>query len=336
MGSKPVGISASRGAAILGLSDYRTPVQAWLEIMEEMKPGFCAAHGYTTPERTESAPMRFGTAFEDQVITLAENVGAERVKITDREGFYTSPVFDKLTCHIDGIYPDGTLHEGKTTTEMAYRIKWGEEGTPRVPSDYQVQVQHQMICTGSSKALVSVLVFPFGQDDMEKAGWRIDGKSLTDDTDDTVIRDLSASRRTLWAEALSEMGFFHQYPVGAVPESQSAMIEAYRAFWHDHVLKEVPPPVRGYPDVCALFPSPVGTIIATDQVAFWAREYRDIGKEIGKSGSLSKRRDELKTLILDWARNQSEYHIDDDSQEKIVVLDGEGNKLCQYDGKTFR
>jgi predicted phage-related endonuclease len=36
----PINISASRGAAILGLSDYQTPVQVWLQIMESRDPGF--------------------------------------------------------------------------------------------------------------------------------------------------------------------------------------------------------------------------------------------------------------------------------------------------------
>lgn len=324
MGSKPVGLSASRGAAILGVSDYRTPVQAWLEVMEELKPGFCVANGYTLPERKETAPMRWGTAFEDSICRLAGN-------ISDREGYYFAKDEYYITCHIDGKYPDGTLHEGKTTTEMAYRIKWGEEGTDRIPSDYQAQVQHQMICTGAKSCVVSVLVFPFVQDKLEESGVSIDnekGLLCLNESKFLLINTVTS--------VLNALGFFHKYEVQADANVQKQMIEAYKNFWNNYIIKELPPPTDNYDDIRSLFPSPVGTLIASDDIAFWAREYKDIGKEIGKSGSLSKRRDELKTLILDWARKQKNYAIDDDSQEKIIILDGEGNKLCQYDGKTFR
>ena len=42
---KPItgSISGSRSATILGLNDYSTPVEAWLQIMEEREPGFIAA-----------------------------------------------------------------------------------------------------------------------------------------------------------------------------------------------------------------------------------------------------------------------------------------------------
>ena len=59
MGSIPVGISASRGAAILGLSQYKTPVAAWLELMESIEPGFCEQHGYKVPERADSCRYPF-------------------------------------------------------------------------------------------------------------------------------------------------------------------------------------------------------------------------------------------------------------------------------------
>ena len=87
MGSTPVGISASRGAAILGLSKYKSPLLAWLEIMEQKIPGFCNNNGYMKPERIDpwleplnpkSASLRWGLGFEDAINNLVGGV-------TDRE-----------------------------------------------------------------------------------------------------------------------------------------------------------------------------------------------------------------------------------------------------------
>lgn len=333
MGSKTIGLSASQGAAILGLSDYRTPVEVWLNLMESRQPGFCETHGYKAPERVENAPMRWGTAFEDAVCQLlAEQHGC----ITDREGFYTHPDAEYITCHIDGRYHDGTLHEGKTTSDMAYRIKWGEPGTNHIPSDYQAQVQHQMMCTGEKLCTVSVLVFPTTPDQYEKLGWRIDCVGDEDPVARSTLKALTAEDRHRWATVLSEMGYFHHYPVEADEVLQAKMLERYKAFWNDHVLAEAPPDARTYDDIKYLFPAPVGTIIATEQIADWAREYKEIGKEISSSGSLGKRRDQLKVEILNWVRSQPDYTPDDESQEKVVVRDAQGNKVCQFDGKTFR
>ena len=68
----PVNISASRGASILGLSKWKTPVQSWLEIMEARQPGFCEKHKYKYPEFEETAVLRWGKAFESAIIELAE------------------------------------------------------------------------------------------------------------------------------------------------------------------------------------------------------------------------------------------------------------------------
>ena len=46
MGSLPIGISGSRAAAIIGLSQYDTPLSIWQTIMESRNPGFNAERGY--------------------------------------------------------------------------------------------------------------------------------------------------------------------------------------------------------------------------------------------------------------------------------------------------
>lgn len=343
MGSQPRGISASRGAAVLGLSDWATPLEVWQLILEERQPGYNAAHGYTLPEFKEGAPLRWGLAFEDAVVALSEEARGGGVTIGAREQFYSRDLTASdnpegpLTCHIDGLYNLGhfILHEGKTTTAFAFREKWGEPGTDRIPQVYQVQVQHQMMCTGASEVIVSVLVFPEMPDEWEKMGWSVVGPEP--DHERYWLRRPSGTLMipSAWAVPLAEMGYFHQYRVKANPEAQTAMLASYRDFWEHNVLGEVPPDPRDYEDVRRLFPAPKGTIVCDDILVGWLREYKDIRDELGGKGMLSRRADELKVLILERAR-ATDATIDDESREKTILRDQAGAKLGQYDGKTFR
>ena len=352
MGSKPRGISASRGAAVLGLSEYMTPLEVWQEIMEEREPGFNEKHGYIPPEKPDSAAMRWGTAFEGAIIELAER---ERgAKITDREKqccFSPEKLsyqkdFDDLhylTCHVDGIYrcdkPPHTLHEGKTTSAIAYREKWGEAGTDHIPRSYQVQVQHQMLCANAEEDVVSVLVFPETPDKWEAMGWKVTKNHYSDEKNPMYCIDKYKENEILttrypnqWAFALYDMGYFHQYPVKANPAAQKVMVEKYRGFWHEHVLAGKPPEPRNYEDIKRLFTEPVGTIVCDAAMTAWWREYDAIRKEIGASGNAKKRQDKLRLRILERARKMNPV-MDDESQEKVIFRDSEGNKLGQYSAK---
>jgi len=333
MGSLPVGLSASRGAAILGLSEWSTPLEVWQKIMEAREPGFNEKNGYSLPEFKEGAPLRWGLAFEDAVIRLSEE--AHGLDIVYREKLFTALNHDYITCHIDGWYGGSVsspLHEGKTTSSFIYRKKWGEPGTDKIPRNYQVQVQHQMLCTGADETIVSVLIFPKMVDEWEKEGIQVknnDAGGWFLHTENNIIS------LNDWARVLSEMGFFHQYPIKRNQELIDLMIEKYKAFWNDHILPGQPPEPQNYDDIKRLTPEPVGTIIATEQLERWAREYREIGEELGSKGSLKKRRDQLKVLILDWMRKQDSV-MDEASRDKTLLMDSRGHKLISYNGRVFR
>lgn len=250
MGATPRGISASRGAAVLGLSEYQTVFEVFQRICEEREPGFNAKRGWTLPPEPDSAAIRFGTAFEDAVVELAER---ERgCKITDREKLYSYWKDENyITCHIDGNFENTfTLHEGKTTNAITYRNEWGTPGTDHIPRAYQVQVQHQMLCTGASEAIVSVLVFPEAPEHFEKLGWRItggDGDPLIDFWLDNPEKKIFGVALEVWAFTLYDMGYFHQYPVKANPEVQEYITLIYRDFWERFVLPGVPPEIGTVP-----------------------------------------------------------------------------------------
>jgi len=317
MGSQPAGISASRGAAVLGLSKYSTPVEAWIQIMEQRSPGFCARHGYPPPEPADSMAIHWGHALEEPIIRLAE--GNALGEISDREKFYTTDhAVAPLTCHIDGMYSDGTIHEGKTANERAYRAEWGDPGTDRIPEAYQVQVQHQMMLTGATRAIVSVLVLPRSQDEMGDP--RAKGDAFPGEL----------------AFALAEIGYFHQYIINADPNLHRIMTAAYDRFRQVYIIGEIPPEPRDIPDLKRLLVHPVGTVIADEQVERWSQELRAIRDELKRVGD---REAELKTEILRYMRDCSMadgIDIDADSTEKLVLKSRDGYNLHSYTDKGGR
>jgi len=330
MGANPVNISASRGSAILGLSKYKSPFVAWLELMEFRIPGFCKVHGYKIPEKKDPwaepldpklAPLRWGLAFENSICSLVGN-------ITNREKAYQHPEHNFITCHIDGLKNvDGTinLQENKTAFDMAFKMGWGEPETDMIPLNYQVQVQHQMACTGIENTDVNVLVFPTAPADWEKQGFRINKYS------DSIWKN-GAGYITLfaWAEMLKELGYFHKYHVTSSKSAQKEIIDRYLAFWNDCVLRDNEPPVNGYDDIKWLIPSPEGEIEADERITELWSELVDIENE-ADAGKLR-----VKTIKNEIAKYiQTTVPKDSAKKGRISVYAG-SRKLASWNGKQFR
>lgn len=349
-------ISASRGAAILGLNKFQTPFDVCQDLMEELNPGFNERRGYVYEPFTGNASTRWGHAFEDAIIELAEEKAGK--KIIAREQVFTHNYSSKryiqgghwilsplsLSCHIDGLYDDWcsnpwTLHEGKTTTEQSFRRSWGEPGTARVPRPYQVQCQHQMICTGAEEVILSVLVFPKSPEEWEGMGW------LTSPPDDMTGagwwvckppgEGFDIGIPEIWAKTLAQMGFFHQYRIPANREAQEALKKHYANFCGNYVIPGNPPPAESFNDIKRMFPEPVGEIIATPEIEELIAEYKSITKETGASSPAAKRKKDLKIAITEYMMKSPAY-VPDESQEKAVLLSGDGKRLASYNGKVFR
>lgn len=333
MGSIPTGISGSRGAAVIGLSKYQTPLDVWLQIMEDRTPGFCKENKFELPEFQMSDAMRYGLAFENEVIKIAEKKG--KARIVNREMLarcdnfklnFDAPEKDYsfITCHIDGRY-DGTpiLHEGKTTNALTFGDSWGEPLTDKIPSHYQIQVQHQMMCTGCTQCIVSVLVFPKRVDEFE------------DFYTEQFVFDFAHEPDFIsqWSKSLDEMGYYHQYLINQNTELQEMILNRYVDFWEKNILKSIPPEPVNFLDIKKLVPDPKGTIVANDKMWRLAKEYKDITNEVS---SANKRKAQLKTLILKFMSEQAEAPIDEDTVEKWILKSPDGKKLASYNGKIFR
>ena len=334
----PINISASRGAAILGLSQYQTPVSVWLNIMESRQPGFCAEHNYELPVFDDSAALRWGRSFEYAVTELAEM--KQNNKIINREKLSHANL-EYITCHQDGQYEQGErdpwekiLHEGKTTSAFYFRDHFGEPGTDQVPMEYQIQCQHQMICTGAEEVILSVLIFPRRVEELEEIGWEV----WQDTNKNFMLRNNISNDVALtvdWAVILNQLGYFHQFHIHALPELQNLMLIHYRDFWENHVLTGIPPEPKTYDDIKALCPVAAGTIIGDEEIERFAAEYKNITSEIGTSGPLYKRKEQIRVEILKRMRN-ADKTMDEDSEKKWVLRSRDGKKLFQYDGKVFR
>ena len=312
----PVGIGASRGAAVLGLSKFKSPLAAWLEIMEARKPGFCEANGYELPRAGDEwgepldpkmAPIRWGHAFETAICDM---VGG----ITDREQFLVHPDHDFITCHLDGL-KDDRVQENKTAFDMAFKMGWGKPGSAEIPDGYQIQVQHQMLLAGVDRADVNVLVFPKSPAQWEAEGYRVGpyGRAVQKDNDLFVTFG--------WAVALKKLGFFHQFHVEANQMLQKEIVDRYLAFWVDNVVREMPPPIEGYSDIKWLFPSPEGEIEASTEIAELWSELIDGEDEIA---SIQARNSEIKGQFVRFA---------EEAKRKRGIKNGnEKGKLNIYHG----
>jgi len=299
------------------MSPYKSRVEIWAELCEQQRPGFAKERGIALPPDPDNASIRWGLAFENEIIALASAEAGET--IADLETLVTMKTESAaiLTAHLDGIFQaTRRIHEGKTTVIWTFNERWGDPGSNQLPREYQVQVQHQMLVAGLTRAVVSVLCWPVRPEQWEESGI----------TADKVPADS-------WAETLYLMGFFHQFEVEADPDLQALMIESYDEFWNRHVLPEIAPPPKSKGDLAILFPEPKGTAIADEKIERAAAEYAQINKEIG---IMKKRKDELAAAIVGWCKPRSALAIDKDSKRKLIVRDKTGIKLGQYDGNSFR
>lgn len=175
-------IGSSDAAAILGLSNFRTPYDVYLaktsETREEMDP----AKRKFLERRKRWEPV--------VVQMLREELEAEIVSINRR---YIDREHDYFAAEVDAEALDsGEIMnvEIKTVHPRAFgeRYGWGEAGSGDIPVDYEAQVQFALGVTGRSQAIVAAMV---GLDDM--VFYRIE-------RDDETIATLRAACSKFWTE----------------------------------------------------------------------------------------------------------------------------------------
>lgn len=123
------GIGGSEAAAVLGLSEWATPLDVYLR-----KKGLA-------PPSVDTPATLWGRLLEPVVRQhYAERTG---YVVTQPTAMLRHPKYGFVIAHPDGLVPDARRgYEGKTArTDHG----WGPSGTDEIPQDYLLQVQHYMI-----------------------------------------------------------------------------------------------------------------------------------------------------------------------------------------------
>lgn len=317
MGSTPISLSASRGAAVAGLNPYQSRFDIWLVMMEQIEPGFCEKNNYQTPEPFDTAATQRGNAFEDGIIEWCEKkAGCE---IMAREELFThEESWGDMTCHTDGVYNTGKMvqsalkiHEAKTVNARYFGTYHWQKPTEELPAGrfpkyYEVQVQHQQICTGINHTILTALVTPF-------------------DDATTVIPD-EPIKRSIWVNTLAEMGFMYQFHREEKPAARAALLEIYREFMTVNIAKAIPPEPMTETDYKWLHWN-FGEIEADKAIVNACAERKSLKKEMKEADERVKAlTDQIKRFIAD--NHADAFKPDTESNGMVILKDGK--KIASY------
>lgn len=145
-------IGATDGAAIIGVSPWRTAVDVYLEVTGEKQP----------EDLDGQESIIIGRLLEDDVAQLYEQETGRA--LIPSIGTHRHPVHEFIACHPDyRVSDDVGLVECKTTGISApqsrdARLEWGAEGSDQVPRQYLVQCHHQMLVTGARWVDLAALI----------------------------------------------------------------------------------------------------------------------------------------------------------------------------------
>jgi putative phage-type endonuclease len=139
------GIGGSDVGAIIGISQYSTPLDIYLD-----------KTGQTPLESEENAAMYWGNQLEEIVAKeFAKRTGRT---VQRRNSPFVHPQYDFLRANIDRyIVGEKAVLECKTAGEYS-KSDWGPAGSDEVPLYYLCQVMHYMTVTRYLKAYIAVLI----------------------------------------------------------------------------------------------------------------------------------------------------------------------------------
>ena len=139
-----LGIGGSDIGIILGLSNYKTPYQLYLEKIGEIDSVY------------EETPLQY---WGHQLEPVIRNEFAKRnnVSVEIPESF-VHPFYDFLRGNLDGFIPSlNAVLEVKCSNQfMAH--EWGDIGSDVIPMQYLVQVAHYCAITNADCAYIAVLI----------------------------------------------------------------------------------------------------------------------------------------------------------------------------------
>jgi len=141
LNQRKTGIGGSDAAVVLGLSQWKTPLQLWQE-----KTGQIALPDIDSPA------MYWGRTLES---VIREHYQKETGTTVAQPEMLRHPKHQWMIANVDGITGDGKVLEIKTARSAN---GWGEVGTNEIPEAYQLQVQHYMAVMECAAADIAVLI----------------------------------------------------------------------------------------------------------------------------------------------------------------------------------
>ena len=142
---RKLGIGGSDMPIILGLSNYKTPYQLYLEKIGEAE---------STYEDTQL--QYWGHQLEP--IIVQEFMKRNNVTVQESPDSYVHPFYDFLRGNLDGFIPElNAVLEIKCSNQFMAK-EWGEEGSDVIPMQYLVQVAHYCAVTNADCAYIAVLI----------------------------------------------------------------------------------------------------------------------------------------------------------------------------------
>lgn len=142
------GLGGSDVAVILGLSNYSTPLQLFLE-----KTGKTPI----APEKKESDVQYWGNVMEPILVQEFRRRN-NNIKVSFPKDTIVHPLFDFMRANLDGYIDDWEMVLETKTADCRKAYEWGADGSDIVPLEYLVQVVHYCLTTNSKGAKIVVLI----------------------------------------------------------------------------------------------------------------------------------------------------------------------------------
>lgn len=219
------GLGGSDVAAILGLSPFKTPLDVYLDKIGEGRPF------------KETKRQRRGSALEPLILRkFEEHMGIQ----IDRLPMLQSERHPFMLANLDGRMPEGQIVEAKCAWSTE---GWGEDGSSEVPAYYQTQACHYFAVTGAEVCFFPVL---FGMDGLDWA-------------------PVETPAGIVWSPVIADDADFRIFTVTRDEAFVADVVEAERAFWHEHVLARVPPAPTSREDALKLWARDNGKAIEVDE-----------------------------------------------------------------------
>ncbi|HAA6035890.1 TPA_asm: hypothetical protein GF143_08185 [Listeria monocytogenes] len=140
--TRRLGIGGSDAGIIMGLNQYKTAFELWLDKTDQV-----------LPDESAGEAAYWGNQMEEVVAKEFEKRTGKKVRRSNM--MYQHPEHDFMLANVDRfVVGEDAILECKTAS--AYLAKEWE--ADEVPATYLVQIQHYLAVTGKSKAYVAVLI----------------------------------------------------------------------------------------------------------------------------------------------------------------------------------